>query len=188
MFQKRYYTILKQSLFSNEFLIIKTIYKIDKSILNKKVSLQILGNLIYDPKYRLKWDKSITEFEIYDKKGNSMKNKGCLASPIFFISEREYNDKRVEFIFHNTHYSYSSNIKGEENCSSFSRVRINNLINALSITENESHFLFIGYNQFDPKLKLPEFIFKMTIPIGVVKWYSNLIQMINSTDLGEICT
>ena len=163
-------------------MIIKTIYRLEKGDLKKYISIKNLGKIIFESKFRIQWDNSMKLYENYYQEGEILKCKGLLASPIFFISEREFITKRIEFIHKNTHYSFSSSIKEEENFISEDIVRMNIFINAMTITENESHYLFVGYNQFDPKFNLPDLILNLTIPENSVKWYRNLVNFINSTN------
>ena len=172
--------------FNNEFLIIKTQFKLDKSLNTKEININNISKFLYDPIFRLKWDKNIKEYAVYDQLGNSSKNRGVFFSPIFFISERKFKDKKIDFFFKKTHNAFSSTIKGEENSSSNNTVRITNFINTLTVTDRESHYEFIGYNQFDNKIKLPDFILNITILSDSVKWYRDLLIMINSTDLNNI--
>lgn len=163
-------------------MVMNFVYKIKKTLFNKNVNLTMMMNIIYEPKYRLQWDQNLRQYDVYDKVENSSKNKGIFVSPVFFISERDFVNKRIWFTHNNTNYEFASSIKGEENSTNENLVRINNIINCLSITENSDEFVFIGYNQFDPKINLPDFILSMTIPSNIVKSYGNIIKTINSLD------
>lgn len=57
--------------FNNEFLIIKTQFKLDKSLNTKEININNISKFLYDPIFRLKWDKNIKEYEVYDQLGNS---------------------------------------------------------------------------------------------------------------------
>jgi len=163
-------------------MVMRFVYRINKRQLNKKVTLENMMKIIYDPKYRLLWDQNLRKYEVYDKVENASKNSGIFLSPIFFISERDFVNKRIWFTHENTNYEFASTIKGEENSTSENMVRINNIINCLSITEKEDEFEFLGYNQFDPKINLPDIVMSMTIPSNIVKSYGNIVKTINSLE------
>jgi len=180
--------VIKNFIYNKEFVVVKSSYKMDKKLLNKDVTIDLLSRLLYDPKYRLQWDNALKTFEVNpnENKDSSM-NRYVIASPVFFISDREFIDKRVMFTHNNTHYCFSSSVDVEDKDSGSKLVRAVNLINAFSMSIDEEYCYFTGYNQLDIKIPLPDFLLNITIPLSTEKWFDNYIKMINSIDSNEVC-
>ena len=74
------------------------------------------------------------------------------ASPIFFISERDIVDKRVEFTYNNIYYNLSTSIDNESQPVKENIIRCTNYLNIYIITEDDEYFYFRGFNQIDTKV------------------------------------
>jgi len=53
-------------------------------------------------------------------------------------------------------------------------VRSTYIINFLQLSENDDHFIFMGIQQIDMKVKIPQFVYTMTLPYGMRDWYVSL--------------
>ncbi len=75
---------------------------------------------MFNPEIRKKWDSNIKEMIWYTSDLNEIKlNPQCYLvkvhcySPVFFISERDILDKRIEFEYNGAVYNYTSSISEE---------------------------------------------------------------------------
>jgi hypothetical protein len=107
---------------------------------------------MYDTEIRKKWDSSI-------KTLNKIEGNDCAyllyahyLSPIFFISERDVVDKRVEFTNDDVYYNISSSVEDEILPPTENVVRIRNYINLFIVKQDVDYFYFRGFNQIDMKV------------------------------------
>ena len=68
---------------------------------------------MYDPEIRMKYDLSLKEFKIYEKGENYNIFRVWMHSPIFFISERDVVDKRIEFIKDDVYYNLATSVNDD---------------------------------------------------------------------------
>ena len=99
----------------------------------------------------MEWDKNLREFRIFERGENYAIYKLWMYSPIFFISEREIIDKRIEFFFGGAYYYLSTSIDNYIEINP-NVVRCNTYINWSIMTEDEDNFYYYSLTQLDAKV------------------------------------
>ena len=171
----------ESSLLTNKFPLIKMEYKISKSEFKKNINKEDIINTLKDIKNRKKWDENIKEIKIIEEYENSYLIHTSYNKPIFFISERDILEKKVEFYFNNNYYSYCSSVSHELNekyKENKNVVRIFNYISIYKIEEDENYFYFKSLNQIDYKMNVPNNLMNITLPIKIINWYKKLESVV----------
>lgn len=182
----------ESSLLTNKFPLIKMEYKISKSEFKKNINKEDIINTLKDIKNRKKWDENIKEIKIIEEYENSYLIHTSYNKPIFFISERDILEKKVEFYFNNNYYSYCSSVSHELNekyKENKNVVRIFNYISIYKIEEDENYFYFKSLNQIDYKMNVPNNLMNITLPIKIINWYKKLESVVvkeKEIDVNEI--
>ena len=182
----------ESSLLTNKFPLIKMEYKISKSEFKKNINKEDIINTLKDIKNRKKWDENIKEIKIIEEYENSYLIHTSYNKPIFFISERDILEKKVEFYFNNNYYSYCSSVSHELNekyKENKNVVRIFNYISVYKIEEDENYFYFKSLNQIDYKMNVPNNLMNITLPIKIINWYKKLESVVvkeKEIDVNEI--
>ena len=182
----------ESSLLTNKFPLIKMEYKISKNEFKKNINKEDIINTLKDIKNRKKWDENIKEIKIIEEYENSYLIHTSYNKPIFFISERDILEKKVEFYFNNNYYSYCSSVSHELNekyKENKNVVRIFNYISIYKIEEDENYFYFKSLNQIDYKMNVPNNLMNITLPIKIINWYKKLESVVvkeKEIDVNEI--
>lgn len=182
----------ESSLLTNKFPLIKMEYKISKSEFKNNINKEDIINTLKDIKNRKKWDENIKEIKIIEEYENSYLIHTSYNKPIFFISERDILEKKVEFYFNNNYYSYCSSVSHELNekyKENKNVVRIFNYISIYKIEEDENYFYFKSLNQIDYKMNVPNNLMNITLPIKIINWYKKLESVVvkeKEIDVNEI--
>ena len=182
----------ESSLLTNKFPLIKMEYKISKSEFKKNINKEDIINTLKDIKNRKKWDENIKEIKIIEEYENSYLIHTSYNKPIFFISERDILEKKVEFYFNNNYYSYCSSVSHELNekyKENKNVVRIFNYISVYKIEEDENYFYFKSLNQIDYKMNVPNNLMNITLPIKIINWYKKLESVVvkeKEIDVNEV--
>ena len=182
----------ESSLLTNKFPLIKMEYKISKSEFKNNINKEDIINTLKDIKNRKKWDENIKEIKIIEEYDNSYLIHTSYNKPIFFISERDILEKKVEFYFNNNYYSYCSSVSHELNekyKENKNVVRIFNYISIYKIEEDENYFYFKSLNQIDYKMNVPNNLMNITLPIKIINWYKKLESVVvkeKEIDVNEI--
>ena len=161
----------ESSLLTNKFTLIKIEKKISKNEFKKNINKEDIINTLKDIKNRKKWDENIKEIKIIEEYENSYLIHTSYNKPIFFISERDILEKKVEFYFNNNYYSYCSSVSHELNekyKENKNVVRIFNYISIYKIEEDENYFYFKSLNQIDYKMNVPNNLMNITLPIKII--------------------
>ena len=118
----------KGSFLNKNFYLGKSEYKMSKERFMSQgennfsyIKIKHILNLIYEPEWRLKWDSaSVKSLNMYTEQiddfkiGSGMRlAKVHFYSPIFFISERDSLEKRIQFFHEGVSYNYSSAVQEE---------------------------------------------------------------------------
>jgi hypothetical protein len=98
---------------------------------------------------------------------------------MFFISERDVVDKRVEFTHEEIYYNLSTSVDDEIKPPSQYVIRIKNYINLFIVKEDDEYFLFKGFNQIDMKMNVPDTFFNLILPYKVMTFYKTLLEIMN---------
>ena len=182
----------ESSLLTNKFPLIKMEYKISKNEFKNNINKEDIINTLKDIKNRKKWDENIKEIKIIEEYDNSYLIHTSYNKPIFFISERDILEKKVEFYFNNNYYSYCSSVSHELNekyKENKNVVRIFNYISVYKIEEDENYFYFKSLNQIDYKMNVPNNLMNITLPIKIINWYKKLESVVvkeKEIDVNEI--
>ena len=165
------------SFLTKNFPLIKMEYKIPKKEFDKDIGIEDIVNTLKDFKNRILWDENIKEMEIMEEFDNSFIIHTSYNKPIFFISERDIIEKKVDFYFNNKYYSYSSSVSDELNekyKENEDVMRILNYISVYIIEEDEENFYFKSLNQLDYKMNIPNTLMNITLPMKILNWYKKL--------------
>ena len=165
------------SFLTKNFPLIKMEYKIPKKEFDKDIGIEDIVNTLKDFKNRILWDENIKEMEIMEEFDNSFIIHTSFNKPIFFISERDIIEKKVDFYFNNKYYSYSSSVSDELNekyKENEDVMRILNYISVYIIEEDEENFYFKSLNQLDYKMNIPNTLMNITLPMKILNWYKKL--------------
>ena len=165
------------SFLTKNFPLIKMEYKIPKKEFDKDIGIEDIVNTLKDFKNRILWDENIKEMEIMEEFDNSFIIHTSYNKPIFFISERDIIEKKVDFYFNNKYYSYSSSVSDELNekyKENEDVMRILNYISVYIIEEDEENFYFKSLNQLDYKMNIPNTLMNITLPMKIINWYKKL--------------
>ena len=182
----------ESSLLTNKFPLIKMEYKISKSEFKNNINKEDIINTLKDIKNRKKRDENIKEIKIIEEYENSYLIHTSYNKPIFFISERDILEKKVEFYFNNNYYSYCSSVSHELNekyKENKNVVRIFNYISIYKIEEDENYFYFKSLNQIDYKMNVPNNLMNITLPVKIINWYKKLESVVvkeKEIDVNEI--
>jgi hypothetical protein len=144
---------------------------------NLNIGIEDIVNTLKDFKNRILWDENIKEMEIMEEFDNSFIIHTSYNKPIFFISERDIIEKKVDFYFNNKYYSYSSSVSDELNekyKENEDVMRILNYISVYIIEEDEENFYFKSLNQLDYKMNIPNTLMNITLPMKIINWYKKL--------------
>ena len=169
------------SFLTKNFPLIKMEYKIPKKEFDKDIGIEDIVNTLKDFKNRILWDENIKEMEIMEEFDNSFIIHTSYNKPIFFISERDIIEKKVDFYFNNKYYSYSSSVSDELNekyKENEDVMRILNYISVYIIEEDEENFYFKSLNQLDYKMNIPNTLMNITLPMKIINWYKKLEKVV----------
>ena len=110
---------------------------------------------MFNPLERIKYDPNIKEFYVFEesRREHSYVFRIAMKSPVFFISERDAVNKKINFMHNDGMFYYSSSVGNDFYPPQEGYVRVNNIINYFHITEDEHSFKFNGFGQIDPKVK-----------------------------------
>ena len=169
------------SFLTQKFPLVKMEYKIPKKDFNKDIGIEHIVNTLKDLKKRMLWDDNIKEMEIIEEFENSYIIHTSYNKPIFFISERDILEKKVEFYFNNKYYSYSSSVSDELNekyKENEDILRIFNYMSVYIIEADKDNFYFKSLNQLDYKMNVPNSIMNITLPMKIINWYKKLEKVV----------
>ena len=175
---------VKGSPINKEFYLIKTLYTLKKSELKYNKSIEIFIKFIYGNKIRPVWDSLLKNLEIID--GEIYKNyiiNTWAKSPIFLISERDSVEKRFIFKHNDITYIFSTSVPSNIFPQRKNVDRIINYINFFKIYEDDENYYFFSMNQSDFKMKIPQIILNITLPMTIKDWYNNLKNACNNYNI-----
>ena len=90
--------------------------------------------------------------EIIEKGETYTIGRNILKSPIFFVSERDAIEKRIEFFKKNSFHSLTSSVNDSIFPPVENIVRCYTWINSFNLFEEEDNFIFESFNQYDLKV------------------------------------
>lgn len=151
----------------------------------EKVNLEVLKSLVFNTKYSVKWDPHLKEASQIKLNDNSYVVYKLFKSPVIFIQERDRVDKRIEFDLHGRYFTLSTSCIDN---SIFPQVedvvRMTCFLSLMSFYISDvggrRTAVFYSLDQFDTKMRLPDFIYTFTIPYQCKKWYSQLTKALEA--------
>ena len=171
------------SIFSSEFPMIKTFYKIPKTKFRKnEINIKLLEQFMNMPDKRLSWDSSIKEYKIIEKDKNKEELYllySIYKSPIIFVSERDVIEKRFDFYENEIYYEFSSSVKEDYLPLKENIVRIDNHCSLYKMYEEGEYIHIASITQVDTKYNMPKAMMSFQLPLNYKKWYDSLINAIN---------
>jgi len=142
---------------------------------------------MYDKNTRIGWDKALKEYSV-EKVLDSPISLIChlwFKSPLILVSERDFYEKRVEFLEDDYCVSigFAANDSQKEEIKKV--VRCLNYINIQEIIDLGEYWEFVSYGQSDLKMPIPESFLNFTLPMKFNDWYESYVKFINK-DYKEI--
>ena len=163
--------------FCKDFNLIKIAYRQLKTEFKENADIEILVKFLYEPQFRVSWDKILKNLDILDGEKNI--NYVCSTwakSPTFFMSDRESLEKRC--IYKNPEdnaiYIMSSSIPDELFPPKKEVVRITNYCNYYKLIDEGDYIGFYSLNQTDFKMSIPQFLINVTLPTTTKNWQVEL--------------
>ena len=160
--------------------VIRMYYKLDKNQLPKNTSIQdLLEYLTYTNK-RMYWDDQLKIYKVIE--GNETEKciiQNWMKSPIFFMSERDILEKKVDFYENGILYTFESSVNDNYIEIPKDVVRITDFIFLTSITENDNEFIIRTINQVDYKMNSPNSLLCTTMSGKIPTWYKKFVETIN---------
>jgi hypothetical protein len=95
---------------NTEFLFGKSEFIIPISHIKECVTLKDIIQVIYNPLERIKWDKNIKLYDIIEGDDFAHIYRIWFNSPIFLVSERDFVEKRCEFLEGDVYYNISTSV------------------------------------------------------------------------------
>lgn len=144
------------------------------NIKNKgRITYKLVADMMFDPKFRMKWDSNLKVFDVLQETQNFQIVRFAINSPLFIIKERDTIDKKLSFSIDGRFYSFGSAVPEHLYPVYDEYVRVKPLLNLFSFVILDDCIEFIGFNQVDGKMKFPEFIYQITIPLKAREFYKN---------------
>jgi len=137
---------------------------------------------MYRKDIRISWDKGLKDLNLIKQKSTSpnayIYHTWC-KSPIVLISERDFVEKRVEFL--EEKYAVIIGLSVPENYYPEVKkvIRCNNYINIQEIEEKTDYWLFTTYSQTDLKMPIPDSFLNFTLPMKFNSWYEDYLKFFN---------
>ena len=141
---------------------------------------------MYDPEIRMIYDKSFKEYKIIERfNDHSYIFYSWIHSPIALASERDTKDKRMEFIFKNMYFNFSSSLDEIES-ENKGVVRCKTYINLLVMSSHENSVIIENFTQFDVRVNkiikqsiVSDKLLNITLPFKTLDWYKLYIEFVN---------
>ena len=155
-------------------------YKLEKNKLPKNTSIQDILEYTTYTNVRILWDNQLKIYKVIE--GNETEKciiQNWMKSPIFFMSERDILDKKIDFYENGILYTFESSVNDNYIEIPKDVIRITDLIFLNSITENENEFIIRTINQVDYKMNSPNSLLCTTLSGKIPTWYKNCIESMN---------
>ena len=88
-------------------------YAMSKKEFKEGVNLSNIVDLMYNVDKRKKWDDSYKDLIKIEGNDEVYLIRSLMKSPMAGVSEREMVDKRIEFIYENIYYNFSSSVEND---------------------------------------------------------------------------
>lgn len=92
-------------------------------------------------------------------------------SPIILVSDREFIEKRIEFIGEKKAIMFSMSVPEEVYPKNKDVIRCINFLNIQTVEDKDTHWLFTSFGQTDFKMPIPESFLNFTIPSKFTSWF-----------------
>ena len=171
------------SFISDEFNVIKSIYKVNKNTYPPNTSPKMISKYITFVKERTRWDNQLKLYEVIEgnEEGKEVKCivHNWMKSPMFLVSERDSIEKRYEFCYEGKIYIFESSVNDDYYPLDEDVIRITNFIFIQVIYEENDNIIIEGLTQVNPKVNLPQAVLIATIPNKLLDYLNGLEKGIN---------
>lgn len=167
------------SIFS-EKAVIRMYYKFEKNKLPNNTSIQDILEYTTYTNVRTKWDNQLKIYKVIE--GDEKEKciiQNWMKSPIFFMSERDILDKKIDFYENGILYTYESSVNDNYYEIPKDVIRITDFIFLTSITQNENEFIIRTINQVDYKMNSPNSLLCTTVSTKIPTWYQKCFEAMN---------
>lgn len=148
---------------------------LSKKDLPKEINLNQLVEYMTGPSKRPKWDTGFNEYKLIEGSDSCGILYSWMKSPVFFVSERDGVDKKVDFYENKEFFSFSSSVPDEFLPIKENVVRITDYIFLYHIYEDQENFYIQSLTQMDFKMNLPQNLLNVTLPLKMQNWYKSMI-------------
>ena len=170
-------------MFTDQFQIVRSIYKINKSVYPPKTTARMVLRYLNFTKERSSWDSQLKLYKILEgsEEGKEVKClvHNWLKSPMFFVSERDFVDKRYEFIYEGKIYSFESSVNDELYPPKDSVTRMFDYMSIEELYEENNLIYLKAITQMDTKVSLPQSVVNTTLSKKLLDFYNNLANAMN---------
>ena len=171
------------SFITDEFNVIKSIYKVNKNAYPPNTSAKMISKYITNVKERTRWDTQLKLYEVIEgnEEGKEVKCivHNWMKSPMFLVSERDSVEKRYEFCYEGKIYIFESSVNDDYYPLDEDVIRITNFIFIQVIYEENDNIIIEGLTQVNPKVNLPQAVLIATIPNKLLDYLNGLEKGIN---------
>ena len=101
------------SIFSDKIYLVSSDYIIPKNEFKIGITRKFLIDIMYKTNERKKWDDCYKDLKKLEGNDEVYVIQSILKSPIFIVSERDVIEKRIEFVFNDIYYNFSSSVEDD---------------------------------------------------------------------------
>ena len=139
-----------------------------------------IARINFSPEERLKWDKDIKSYEIINKiSSDTSINKIITQKQILIISEREFYNKRCEFMDDGIYYSFSTSIPDDIFPLKSEILRVKNYFTIFVISHDINNYYFDSISQIDFKSSMNIDLMIGPLPLKTKDFYDKLVAYFN---------
>lgn len=161
---------------SKDTILLKMHYKLPKEAFGVGTTIKQIASYIKNGEHREQWDVGLKKQDTLDEFANFDIFRRTMNKPAFFISERDFVDKRIDLFYNKKYYKFNSSVDfniDEKYKEREGIVRGFTYIDNYSIEEEGDFFLFKSITQVDFKIPAPTSLIGLTAG-KIVDWYKNL--------------
>lgn len=163
------------SIINKQFPVVRLSTFLEKSSLPPDTTLPKLVEYMTSTEKRPKWDTGFKEYKNLEATDKYSVLFSWMKKPIFFVSERDAIDKKVDFFYDNEFYSFSASVSDDYIPLNKDVTRITDYIFAYHIYQDETKFYIRSLSQIDFKMNVPQSLLNGTLPMKMKEWYKSMI-------------
>lgn len=161
---------------SKDIILLKMQYKTPKDSFGLGTTIKQIASYIKNGEHREQWDVGLRKQDILEEFAHFDIFRRTMNKPVFFISERDFVDKRIDLFYNKKYYKFNSSIEPDIDEKYKERegiVRGFTYIDNYSIEEEGNFFVFKSITQVDFKIPSPTSLISLTAG-KIFDWYKNL--------------